>query len=260
MVFIEDQITRNAYKEALSRLLISGLKISDPAVLDLLLHLSHNEADEALADGGFIALPPLMIPGTVHIIGPASDNKGLLKYYSCVEAVRCNSDNIKFAQRAKEFSDRRWKEHFFDANFEFVLSYILRRFGNHNGNKIKAVWVLLNRSPADFIGNQIGIALYDALRNADVFTVNPLKAREAGTKYVTRTVFCCANCASPLGDQGCLVCQNKEIDCEPDSGLGPLSPDIIEHLLNRGFVFGVDPHIALARELMRFKGNLPRRI
>lgn len=255
----EGRTNRNAYKEVLRRLLERGLKITDPAVWDLLPHLSHNEAKDAIDNRSYIALPPLMFGDSVHIVGPSTNQNGSLHYFGCVEGSKCN-DNILFTLRACEFSIRHWEGHFFKGEFEFVLSFILRRFGKPAENNMKTVWVFIDKPQCEFIG-MINAPLSELIDESAAFiTVNPFKAREAGTRYLTKAVYSCAYCGSPLRDQGCPNCRDRDIDCQPDLNMGPLPPKVINHLLGRNYKFTLDPFIALERERLRFEASCKAKI
>jgi hypothetical protein len=210
-------------------------------------HLLPKEAQGALEGGSFIATPPLMRRGTFHVVGKISENDRGLGYFGCFSLEKHNAGNILFAKRAADFGRMHFGRHYFAGDYQFVLNIILRKFGKDNGGR-KAIWLLIDKDPAVIVG-EAKIPKSRQIDDAVVYkTVNPAKGREAAALRDMKIVYNCAHCGSPLRDQGCEVCSNKEIDCYPDFRMGAMPSAAIRYLISKNHRFSKDPFLAQARE------------
>ncbi|MCX6758162.1 MAG: hypothetical protein NTX14_00455 [Candidatus Nealsonbacteria bacterium] len=236
------------YKFGMVDLLRSeSVEPSDENLKILFPHLLTEEARSALDAGKFIATPPLMRRGTFHVVGGVSEKDHRLSYFGCFSLEKHNAGNILHSKRATDFGKMHFSGHYFSGNYQFVLNVILRRFGL-NGGGLKAIWLLVDKDPAVIIG-ETKIVKSRQIDEAIVYkTVNPVKGREAAALRDMKVVYNCAHCGSPLRDQGCEICRDKEIDCYPDFRMGALPPTAIRYLMSKNHRFSKDPFLARARE------------
>lgn len=228
-------------------LLRSSLIEPSESNLEILFpHIFLEEARAALESGKFIATPPLLKRGAFHVIGLGSEAK--LGYYGCFALKRHNAGNILFAKRAVDFGWMHFGKHYFTGNYKFVLNIILRKFGVETKG-LKAIWLLVDQDPAVIIGNS-KIPKSRQVNDAVVYkTVNPVKGREAAAFCDMKVVYNCAHCGSPLRDQGCEICKDKEIDCYPDFQMGAMPVAAIEYLILKNHAFSKDPILSHCREV-----------
>ena len=147
------EVVYQDYKRATLDLLMCSLEQGDKNLVRLFPHLQADEIKAILDEGSFVAMPPLLMSDTFHVVGPVAESDPRLMYHGCFSRQKHDAGNILYIDRAHKFGRTHFKGHFFKDPYQFVLNIILRRYGFPSSG-IKEIWLLVNADPAVIVGNK----------------------------------------------------------------------------------------------------------
>lgn len=210
-------------------------------------YLPSRQMYELLGEG-FIAYPPIFIPGTVHVLR-YRDGRLSQSHMMCVNQCQEESPWSQHVLAVMKFARQNWRDQMFLKDWKDVIVFNVMDSILGMPTTTKVVWGAMLTAWRDIVKSHARPQSRMINQTLSYITVDPVMGDEMGAWGHKIQMYCCAKCGGGLLTDRCSGCglefESGEVLVGRET---PLPERVVGVLCAHGECFPISPRIAREKE------------